>query len=258
MHVNRLGYKVLTELGYKSIKACYEANNLDCSYDAFYKWCVGRTSPSDRYSLCIDKLAGMLDVHRNDVLNMIASKPTFDIPVTIRGVYSTHCDNLFKQKRVELGLTAKELGEIIGCDQQMIADIENGKRCNFPDNEIAKNYIELLDISFTQFQNTISALRHDNQLRDSERRKEKEINKGSETMLDKIYDTAEGKEKDWEYKTKCTVGETPKVEEITEKPHREDKPLLPAEDMQTVMSLLYGKLDFATFKKVENILMGVI
>ena len=52
----------------------------------------------------------------------------------------------------------------------MIADIENGKRANFPDNEIAKNYIEALDISFTQFQNTISALRHDNQLRDSERR----------------------------------------------------------------------------------------
>ena len=252
MQVNRLGYKVLTELGYKSIKACYEANNLDCSYDAFYKWCVGRTSPSDRYSLCIDKLAGMLDVHRNDVLNMIASKPTFDIPVTIRGVYSTHCDNLFKQKRVELGLTAKELGEIIGCDQQMINDIENGKRCNFPDTEIAKNYIQLLDISFTQFQNTISALRHDNQLRDSERRKEKEINKESEDMQEIVMpDVTQEQVED----IKEAMNNV-KLEVMPVEPTPKCK--LPAEDMQTVMSLLYGKVDFNTFKTIENILMGVI
>ena len=249
MKVNRLGYKVLTELGYKSLKECYEANNLDCSYDAFYKWCVGRTSPSDRCSLCIDKLAGMLDVHGNDVLNMIASKPTFDIPITIRGVYSTHCDNLFKQKRAELGLTAKELGDIIGCDKQMIADIENGKRCNFPDNEIAKNYIELLDISFTQFQNTISALRHDNQLRDSERRKEKEINKESEDMQEiAVSYITQGQP---------TIGciENP-AKTIFEGMNRQ--PLLPAEDMQKVMSLLYGKVDFHTFKQIERILGGSV
>ena len=156
MKVNRLGYKVLTELGYKSLKECYEVNNLGCSYYAFYDWCTKKTSPNNKLSLAIDKIAGMLDVSRNDVLNMISTEPNFNVG----GVQG---ENLFKDKRAELGLTAKELAEIVECDMQMINDIENGKRKGFPDSTTLKNYLDALDISFTQFQETVKKLREENQ-----------------------------------------------------------------------------------------------
>lgn len=150
--------------------------------------------------------------------------------------------------RCDLGLTIRKVAESIGIDNpQFITDLEHGRRKSFPTDEIRDKYIALMGITLEEFNCIIEKLTKE---------RLEQLKKENKTMLDKIYDTAEGKEKDWEYKTKCTADETPKVEEVIENPHREDKPLLPAEDMQKVMTLLYGKVDFNTFKTIENILGG--
>lgn len=95
-------------------------------------------------------------------------------------------------------------------------------------------------------------MRHDNQLRDSERRKEKEINKESEDVQEIVMPDVTQEQVEEIKEAMNNV----KLEVIPIEPTPKCK--LPAEDMQTVMSLLYGKVDFNTFKTIENILMGVV
>lgn len=150
--------------------------------------------------------------------------------------------------RCDLGLTVRKVADSIGIDnQQFITDLEHGRRSGFPTDEIRDKYLALMGISLEEFESIVGRL--------TKERLEL-LKKENKTMLDKIYDTAEDKEKDWEYKTKCTVIETPKVEEV-KAIEPTPAPIIPAEDMQRVMSVLYGKVDFNTFKTIENILMGV-
>lgn len=174
-------------------------------------------------------------------------------------------DNLFKQTRRSVGLSPAELASRIGCEKQIIYDIENGKRVTFPNSDMLKKYLEALNLSFTQFQREINALR--NKVKPKERESSAKSRKAKRSeIIDMLYDeeAIEKRDKameefDNEYEVAYTDTETiikPKEDEVIENPHKEKNPLLPADDMQTVMSLIYGKVDFNTFKTIERILGG--
>lgn len=267
MRVNRLG-KIILE-SYSGIKEFIAKNDLKVNFRTLYGWCTEYTStPNLKNYIHIDAIANALEVSRQSILDMIATKAVFDIepkkeekpkkvePKKGRGMYKRVADNLLKQKRMELGFMQKELAELIGLDnKQILVDIENGKRTNFPNSEILKNYLEALDISFTQFQNEINALRKKEKARDTERNEEKR-----NAFIDKIYESydEEAIETDTEAIIKPKEDEVnPWVDIFKKMGESQKNRLLPAEDMQTVMSLIYGKVDFNTFKTIENILMGV-
>ena len=268
MRVNRLG-KVILE-SYSGIKEFIAKNDLKVNFRTLYGWCTEYTStPNLKNYIHIDAIAKALEVSRDSVLNMIATKAVYEVepkkeenPKKGRGMYKRVADNFLKQKRMELGFKQSELAELIGLDnKQILVDIENGKRTNFPNSEILKNYLEALDISFTQFQNEINALREKEKARDTERNEEKR-----NAFIDKLYDE-EAIEKGFkameEFDKEYYVVNTdtiaiikPKEDEVIENPHKEKNPLLPAKEMQEVMSLIYGKVDFDTFKTIERILGG--
>lgn len=265
MRVNRLG-KVILE-SYSGIKEFIAKNDLKVNFRTLYGWCTEYTStPNLKNYIHIDAIAKALEVSRDSVLDMIATKAVYEVePKKGRGMYKKVADNLLKQKRMDLGFMQKELAELIGLDnKQILVDIENGKRTNFPNSEILKNYLEALGISFSQFQREINALRQKEKARDTERNEEKR-----NAFIDKLYDeeAIEKRDKameefDKEYEVKHMNNEAiiipreDKCIENPDRPYRENKNLLPAEDMQKVMSLLYGKVNFNTFKQIENILMG--
>ena len=273
MRVNRLG-KIILE-SYPGLKEFIAKNDLKVNFRTLYGWCTEYTStPNLKNYIHIDAIANALGTNRQDILDMIATKAVFDVepkkeekPKTVepkkgRGMYKRVADNLLKQKRMELGFMQKELAELIGLDnKQILVDIENGKRTNFPNSEILKNYIETLDISFSQFQNEINALRNKERAKDKERNEEKR-----NAFIDKLYDEEaiemRDKAMEW-FDSKYEVIHMdnkviikPREEEVIENPHKEKNPLLPAKEMQEVMSLIYGKVDFNTFKTIERILGG--
>lgn len=284
MRVNRLG-KIILE-SYSGLKEFIAKNDLKVNFRTLYGWCTEYSStPNLKNYIHIDAIAKVLGANRQDILDMIATKAVFDIepkkeekpkkvePKKGRGMYKRVADNLLKQKRMELGFMQKELAELIGLDnKQILVDIENGKRTNFPNSEILKNYLEALDISFTQFQNEINALRKKEKARDTERNEEKR-----NAFIDKIYggydeEAIEKRDKVMEefnneyevdytgteavIKPKEDVEVNPWVDIFKKTGESQKNPLLPAEDMQTVMSLIYGKVDFKTFKTIERILGG--
>lgn len=150
--------------------------------------------------------------------------------------------------RAEKGYRVADLCEIIGLDNnQYLTDIEHGRRRYFPSEGIEKKYLETLGLTKEKFL----------ELRDKaiqKRREEYAVNiktKESEDMQEIVMPDVTQEQVEEIKEAMNNV----KLEVMAVEPTPKCK--LPAEDMQTVMSLLYGKLDFATFKKVENILMGV-
>lgn len=275
MRVNRLG-KVILE-SYSGIKEFIAKNDLKVNFRTLYGWCTEYTStPNLKNYIHIDAIANVLGTSRQDVLDMIATKAVFDVepkkeekPKTVepkkgRGMYKRVADNLLKQKRMELGFMQKELAELIGLDnKQILVDIENGKRTNFPNSEILKNYLEALDISFTQFQHEINALRNKERARDTERNKEKR-----NAFIDKLYgeEAIEKRDKvmeEFDKESEVTRMDTEviiksKEDEAIENPHKEEvititNGKIPVEK---ILELIYGKVDFDTFRLVADILRG--
>lgn len=268
MRVNRLG-KIILE-SYSGLKEFIAKNDLKVNFRTLYGWCTEYTStPNLKNYIHIDAVAKALGVSRESVLDMIATKAVFDVepkkerPMPMRS--HNKSDNLFKQTRRSVGLSPAELASRIGCEKQIIYDIENGKRVTFPNSDMLKKYLEALNLSFTQFQREINALRNKVKPKERESSAKSREAKRSE-IIDMLYDeeAIEKRDKameefDNEYEVIRTDTEAiikPKEEEVIENPHKEKNPLLPAEDMQTVMSLIYGKVDFNTFKTVERILGG--
>lgn len=131
-----------------------------------------------------------------------------------------------------------------------------------------KKYLETLNLSFTQFQHEVNSLRENVKPKERESHARRREAKRSE-IIDMIYggydeEAIEKRDKvmvafNNEYEVIHMDNETiitPREDKCIENPDRENKNLLPAEDMQKVMSLLYGKVDFNIFKQIENILMG--
>lgn len=152
-----------------------------------------------------------------------------------------------KLQEIRLGkrIKVKEMAEMIGLkNPQTLTDFEHGKRRWLP-SEVVDKYREIMELTEDELEAISFEVYSKRYEEDHDKRLE---NKENKTMLDKIYDTAEGKEKDWEYKTKCTVAETPNVEEI-----KIESGKIPVDK---VMEILYGKVDFDTFRLVADILRG--
>ena len=247
MKVNRFGKKIY-DLGYKSIREFVEANDIKASTDLINRWSTQGCTPYEVHAETLNKLTGIFDCSRTELLNMIASKPTFDIKGG-NELPKADVDNILKQKRYDLGFSAAEMAEYIGLnDRQIIIDIENGKRAKFPvgNDEAFEKYLDALDISFGQFAKALTDIRE-------KHLKNTKVVTINPDIAEKAYQNMNGEiVSEEEFKEAMN---SVKLEVMAVEPTPKCK--LPAEDMQTVMSLLYGKLDFATFKKVENILMGV-
>ena len=248
MKVNRFGKKIY-ELGYKSIREFVEANDIKASTDLINRWSTQGCTPYEVHAETLNKLTGIFDCSRSELLNMIASKPTFDMKGG-NELPKADVDNILKQKRYDLGFSAAEMAEYIGLnDRQIIIDIENGKRAKFPvgNDEAFKKYLDALDISFGQFTKALADIRE-------KHLKNTKVVTIKPDIAEKAYQNMNGEiVSEEEFKEAMN---SVKLEVMAVEPTPKCK--LPAEDMQTVMSLLYGKVDFNTFKTIENILMGVI
>ena len=174
--------------------------------------------------------------------------------------------------RCDLGLTVRKVADSIGIDnQQFITDLEHGRRSGLPTDEVRDKYLALMGISLEEFESIVSRLTKE---------RLEQFKKDNKNMIDKIYggydeEAIEKRDKamaefDKKYEVTHMDNEaiiTPKEDvevnpwvDIFKKTGESQKNIerkLPAEDMQRVMSVLYGKVDFNTFKTIENILMGV-
>lgn len=254
MKVNRFGKKIY-ELGYKSIREFVEANDIKASTDLINRWSTQGCTPYEVHAETLNKLTGIFDCSRTELLNMIASKPTFDIK-SGRELPKADADNILKQKRYDLGFSAAEMAEYIGLnDRQIIIDIENGKRAKFPvgNDEAFEKYLDALDISFGQFAKALTDIREKHLKNTKVVTIKPDIAELDHHFAEKLYQNMNGEiVSEEEFKEAMN---NVKLEVMAVEPTPKCK--LPAEDVQTVMSILYGKLDFATFKTIENILMGV-
>ena len=274
MQVNRLGKKI-NDLGYRSMRDFIETNNIKIEQTVLHRWCTKGSTPNSVYSAEIDKLAGILDCSRIEVLNMIASKPSFDVK-SGRELPKREDGNLLKQKRYDLKLTSAELAELIGIgDRQVIVDIENGKRAKFPvgKEEAFKNYLDALDISFTQFQKAVA------EIKDKRRQMMWADRLGNSISEEATVIPAEEVKEEPDVKVKDIVNVTVTDEEFEVFKEAMSKPIpltacdpseypsvpckapslpLDTEKINTVMSLIYGHVDYEVYKEVENILKGVI
>ena len=281
MRVNRLG-KIILE-SYSGLKEFITKNDLKVNFRTLYGWCTEYSStPNLKNYIHIDAIAKVLEVSRQSVLDMIATKAVYDVepkkesPMPMRSY--NNADNLLKKKRRLTGLSPAELASRIGCEKQIIYDIENGKRVTFPNSDMLKKYLEVMNLSFTQFQHEINALREKVKPKERESSAKSREAKRSE-IIDMIYESYDEEaiekrdkameEFDKEYEVAYTDTEAiikPKEDvevnpwvDIFKKTGESQKNIerkLPAEDMQTVMSLIYGKVDFNTFKTIERILGG--
>lgn len=273
MKVNRLGKAVL-ESGLR-FKEFLRFHSIGCKYDTFYSWCtVVQTTPQETNMVYIDRIAKALNTTRIDVLNMISDKSTYDIefhrdPKKITKVDKVkENDNLFKRIRKQKGISVAQLAEMIGLDnKQIIYDIENGKRSDFPDTEITKKYIELLGISFTQFKATIKELTEISSKKDKARReakKEEKIKRNSPS--DDMDDVDDSVLKELE------ADNSVREFDISEEPNTPfqdackvlyglpkmplPRAVLSEETVNTVMKLIYGQVDYEVYKQVEEVLRG--
>ena len=260
MKVNRFGKRIF-DLGYKNIPAFLKANDIDISHDTFYTWCTKSVTPTQVHTLVIDKLAGILDCNRVDLLNMMASKPTFEVKVKYNdGVKSLEqYSSILSQKRAELGFTAKELAELIGLDNpQTLTDIEHGRRKAFPDSKVLEAYLEALSLSFTEFQRIILDLYNDHLKKQRERR---QAEKPTEDKWERVYnaDLPEIESKPDKlsdaisrmYDIDDAAYETKPVKEII-------KDAMKKSTIDRVLNILYGKVEFEVFNQIQDILRGAL
>ena len=256
MKVNRFGKKIY-ELGYKSIREFVETNNIKASTDLIHRWSTQGCAPYEVHAETLNKITGIFDCSRTDLLNMIASNPTFEIKGG-NELPKADADNLLKQKRYDLGFTAAEMAEYIGInDRQVIIDIENGKRAKFPvgKEEAFKKYLDALDISFGQFTKALTNIRE-------KHLKNTKVVTIKPDIAEKLYQDMNGEiVPDEAFKeamskpiplTACDPSEYPSV------PCKAPSLPLDTDKINTVMSLIYGQVDYEVYKEVENILKGVI
>lgn len=292
MKVNRLGKAVL-ESGLR-FKEFLRFHNIGCKYITFYGWCTtAQTTPQETNMVYIDRIASALGTTRIDVLNMISDKSTYDIEfhrdpnknVTIEQAPTIVEENNFlKQLRKEKGLTVAQVADMIGLEKkQILTDIENGKRRHFPSVSNLNEYLKLFDISFAQFQKTIKDLCED---RNSKLKEEKIKRNSPSDDMDNVDDSVrEELEPENPYVSIfMKMGEQPN-DGCIENPDREitevdipEEPHTPFQDackilyglprtpykavlseatINKVMELIYGQVDYITYKQVEETLKGV-
>ena len=272
MKVNRLGKAVL-ESGLR-FKEFLRFHNIGCKYITFYGWCTtAQTTPQETNMVYIDRIASALGTTRIDVLNMISDKSTYDIEfhrdpnknVTIEQAPTiVEENNFFKQLRKEKGLTVAQVADMIGLEKkQILTDIENGKRRHFPSVSNLNEYLKLFDISFAQFQKTIKELCEDR----NSKLKEEKIKRNSpsddmDNVDDSVREELEPENPDREI-IEVDIPEAPHTpfqdacKILYGLPRTPSKAVLSEATINKVMELIYGQVDYITYKQVEETLKGV-
>ena len=262
MKVNRLG-KIILE-SYSGLKEFIAKNDLKVNFRTLYGWCTEYTStPNLKNYIHIDAIAKALEVSRDSVLDMIATKAVYEVePNKERPMRSyNNADNLFKKTRRLVGLSPAELASRIGCEKQIIYDIENGKRVTFPNSDMLKKYLETLNLSFTQFQHEVNALREKVKPKERESSAKSREAKRSET-IDMIYggydeEAIEKRDKAMEwFDSKYEVLHMDNEAIIEPKEEKVIKITNGKIPVEKILELIYGKVDFETFRLVADILRG--
>ncbi len=261
MRVNRLG-KVILE-SYSGLKEFITKNDLKVNFRTLYGWCTEYTStPNLKNYIHIDAIAKVLEVSRQSILDMIATKAVYEVEPKKELPMRSHnkADNLFKQTRRLVGLSPAELASRIGCEKQIIYDIENGKRVTFPNSDMLKKYLEVMNISFTQFQHEIKALRENVKPKERESHARRREAKRSE-IIDMIYggydeEAIEKRDKvmeEFNNEYEVTRTDTEVIIEPKEEVIKITNGKIPVDK---ILELIYGKVDFETFRLVADILRG--
>lgn len=241
---NRFGY-MMSQLGYPKLSDVVKKHGINIPYETFYSWCTKKCSPYDKYSLAIDQFAGILCVSRQQVLNAIATNPTFEVDL------KKNEKNEFKKRRELLGMSQAEFADYLGLDnKQILVDLENGKRASLPNSEILTVYLQSLDLSFTQFQNIVKELTDVRKDRDKAKREEKKLQEEkpvtpevieTQDVVEEVQEECKDHLIEIDYNKACEEAfATQRV----------------SFDADKVMSLIYGQVDYETYRAVENILRG--
>lgn len=159
-----------------------------------------------------------------------------------------------KLQEIRLGkrIKVKEMAEMIGLENpQTLTDFEHGKRRWLP-NEVVDKYREIMELTEDELEAISFEVYSKRYEEDHDKRLE---NKEKETMNEPII-----AKDDIEEVTVTPKEEVEEFKRVINDAKSEVRaipaPKLSADDMQTVMSLLYGKVDFDTFKTIERILGG--
>ena len=273
MKVNRLG-KAGLESGLR-FKEFLRFHNIGCKYDTFYTWCtIAQKTPQEANMVYIDRIASALGTTRIDVLNMISDKTKFDVQFSRdpkKNKVAEHKeeieeDNPLKRARKEKGLTVAQVADMIGLEKkQILTDIENGKRRHFPSVSNLNEYLKLFDISFTQFQKTIKELCKD---RNAKLKEEKIKRNSPSDDMDNVDDSVRKElepenpdreiiEVDIPEEPNTAFQEACKVFYNLPKTNVVAKAVLSEGTINKVMELIYGQVDYITYKQVEEALKGV-
>lgn len=241
MKVNRLGKSIL-EAGYKNIGEFIRLNNIGVRNDTMLDWVKAPHTVYAKNMLYIDRIAEALETSRNEVLNMISTKAIYDSNEILNKDKSP-----LRLLREKASLSTAEVAELVGeVDNQFISEFERGKRKSFPSSTVMKNYMDLFDLSFTQL-HELQAQAIDMY---NKNKKPKEVQEAPYIPEDKVE----------EIKTEESIVVLPLPEIGATPVGYETKPVEPVEAdkrADEVIRIIYGKVDYDTFRAVEKILREV-
>lgn len=224
--------------GYKSVKDFWVKNNLSdkLSYNTLYGWCNDTSHNNNATRSGANNTQGFialceaLKLDRHDVENLILSRGNDDY-------------NKLKTIRVNLNLSQKEMAELIGCDPRIIGDIENGRRKIFSTTDELKNYLELTDLSFHEYQDIV------NSIYVGKVENEKDLDHGGNQM----NNDALPKENKMVDESEEVIIERP-INEKPSYPSTPDDYILSDDDINLILDTVYGRINRRTYIRLENVL----
>ena len=119
------------------------ASDLGISPTAVRNWIVGKVKPREKY---IDSLANSLDVSEDFLREHLTfvTKITRNCDKKRSRAAVTYTDTFWSKKRVESGLTLKEVAEAIGCTHKTTAAFFTGR--TIPSDDIIARIASLFDV----------------------------------------------------------------------------------------------------------------
>lgn len=254
MKVNKLGKRIMDQTR-GSIKAF--ARNLGIPYSMLKPWCIEHVTPREYNMVNVDKIADALGISRQTVLNEIVAPDMYDV-ITHRGKPYKGIESELRRIRIDKGLSLVDVATLVGeVDSIHIRAVENGERNSFPSNEALKNYLDLMDISFTQFERLVREAKEERmQAKQAEPKVAEE-----KPVVPEIPEEIEA-EPESEEKPSYRVVDLPEVES---KPMANTEFL--RETMKTlydlgsnkklrdeILPIIYGKVSYEDYKRVEELL----
>lgn len=264
MKVNKLGKRIMDQTR-GSIKAF--ARNLGIPYSMLKPWCIEHVTPREYNMVNVDKIADALGISRQTVLNEIVAPDMYDV-ITHRGKPYRGIESELRRIRIDKGLSLVDVATLVGeVDSIHIRAVENGERNSFPSNEALKNYLDLMEISFTQFERLVREAKE-------ERMQAKQAE--PEVAEEKPVEPEIPEEKPVVTEIPEEIEAEPESEEkptyrVVDLPEIESKPMTNTEFLRETMKtlydlgsnkklrdeilpIIYGKVSYEDYKRVEELL----